>query len=289
MVRNQELVASAPGKAASARGKVTSARGKPARGRGKAASKAGVYVYGIVRADALEGRESLNSPAVGGRGDRVRAVRMRELAAFVSDSPEARYDVSRENLIAHQRVLEEILAFTEVIPAQFGLISASDARVSEQLLKTRHDELSAILAHIHGRVELGIKVLWKRDRIFTELATEIDEIRELRDEMASRPLGHNEQIRLGQLVEQAMAELRTRDAEQIVSELEELCAEMKTNHLLTDMMVLNAAFLVEKEHESRFDAAVDAIAERNAERLILKYVGPLPPFDFVNLNWEGGA
>jgi hypothetical protein len=54
-------------------------------------------------------------------------------------------------------------------------------------------------------------------------------------------------------------------------------------------MVLNAAFLVEREREGVFDAAVSAIAERNAARLMLKYVGPLPPFNFVDLGWGGGT
>jgi hypothetical protein len=127
-------------------------------------------------------------------------------------------------------------------------------------------------------------VLWKRERVFAEIVAARDDIRSLRDEAAS---GHFEQIRLGQLVEHAMAQLRARDAEAIESELAPLCVEMKTNALLTDMMIVNAAFLVEKAGEGRFDAAVNAIAERNAERLILKYVGPLPPFDFVDLGWEG--
>ncbi len=252
---------------------------------GTSAGAAGVYVYGIVPAAALEGRGAFAAAAVGGRGDAVRAVRAGELAAIVSDSPAARYDVSRENLLTHQRVLEEILTFSEVIPAQFGLISASDARVGEQVLEARRDELLAILAHVRGRVELGLKVLWKRERVFAEIVAARDDIRSLRDEMVSGS-GHFEQIRLGQLVEQAMALLRTRDAEEIESELAPLCVEMKTNALLTDMMIVNAAFLVEKASEARFDAAVNAIAERNAERLILKYVGPLPPFDFVDLAWE---
>lgn len=253
-----------------------------------AAKKAGVYVYGIVRADALEGREgTLSSPAVGARGDRIRAVRLRDVAALVSDSPEARYDVSRENLLTHQRVLEEILGFTEVIPAQFGLISSSDASVCKQLLEERHDDLIAILAHIHGRIELGLKVFWKKEKLFGELAEGWDDIRALRDRMAAQGLSHNEQIQLGQLVEQAMVQLRSRDAEQFVKDLEPLSVEMKTNDLLTDMMVLNTAFLVEKENESSFDAAVNAIAERSGDRLAIKYVGPLPPFDFVDPGWEG--
>lgn len=250
--------------------------------------KQGVYVYGIVRAAALEGRGPIHSPAIGAQGNRVRAVRVGDLAALVSDSPKARYEVSRENLLTHQRVLEEILAFTEVIPAQFGLISPSESRMCEPLSGARHDELVSILTHIRGRVELGVKVFWRREKLFTEIVAGRDDIRRLRDEVASLPQGsaHLEQIRLGQLVEQAMEELRASDAEQIVTELAPLSVEMKTNRLLTDMMVLNAAFLVEKEQEERFDAAVVAIAERNAERLMVKYAGPLPPFNFVDPVWN---
>ena len=251
----------------------------------ESASGAGVYVYGIVLAGALEGRDPLVSPAIGGKGDRIRAVRAGDLAALVSDSPEARYDVSRVNLLTHQRVLEEILAFTEVVPAQFGLVSASDERIGNQLLRERHDELLAILAYIRGRVELGLKVFWKREIVFSEIVEGRDDIRAMRDEIAAGA-GHFDQIRLGQMVEKAMADLRAGDADEILAALEPLCVELKTNALLTDMMVLNAAFLVEKEREEEFDAAVNAIAERNGERLILKYAGPLPPFDFIKLSLD---
>jgi hypothetical protein len=215
-------------------------------------------------------------------------VRSGELAAFVSDSAESRYDVSRQNLLTHQRVLEEILAFTEVIPAQFGLVTSSDALVRESLLEARHDELLETLEHIGGRVELGLKVFWKKETVFEEIVAGRDDIRALRDAAGTHPEGaaRLDQIRLGQLVEKAMAALRTSDAEEILELLEPLCVDFKTNTLLTDMMVLNAAFLVEREREARFDAAVNAIAERSGARLLLKYVGPLPPFDFVDLAWN---
>lgn len=49
-------------------------------------------------------------------------------------------------------------------------------------------------------------------------------------------------------------------------------------------MVLNAAFLVEKEKELLFDEQVNALYERFRERFDFKYSGPWPPYNFVDLE-----
>jgi hypothetical protein len=60
------------------------------------------------------------------------------------------------------------------------------------------------------------------------------------------------------------------------------------NKNLSDMMLLNAAFLVDKSQEQAFDARVQALGEAQAGRQIFQYVGPLPPYNFVDLRvrWE---
>jgi Gas vesicle synthesis protein GvpL/GvpF len=60
------------------------------------------------------------------------------------------------------------------------------------------------------------------------------------------------------------------------------------NKNLSDMMLLNAAFRVDKSQEQAFDARVQALGEAQAGRQIFQYVGPLPPYNFVDLRvrWE---
>jgi hypothetical protein len=55
------------------------------------------------------------------------------------------------------------------------------------------------------------------------------------------------------------------------------------------MMLLNGAFLVCKERVTEFDKAVQKLDERYGERMKLKYVGPLPPFNFIEIviHWDG--
>ena len=48
--------------------------------------------------------------------------------------------------------------------------------------------------------------------------------------------------------------------------------------------VYSAAFLVEERRIERFDAAADAIAREQADRMRFRYTGPVPPFSFVALE-----
>jgi len=57
-----------------------------------------------------------------------------------------------------------------------------------------------------------------------------------------------------------------------------------------ERMILNAAFLIKNEIETEFDKAINALDEEYGSMLSFKYVGTLPPYNFVNLviNLEGG-
>jgi hypothetical protein len=48
-------------------------------------------------------------------------------------------------------------------------------------------------------------------------------------------------------------------------------------------MIMNAAFLVARDLEQAFDAAVKDIGQRY-DKLTFKYTGPWPPYNFVNIR-----
>jgi hypothetical protein len=53
-------------------------------------------------------------------------------------------------------------------------------------------------------------------------------------------------------------------------------------------MILNAAFLINNEKETEFDREVNELADKYGDRVVFKYVGTLPPFNFVNLVIKTG-
>ena len=49
-------------------------------------------------------------------------------------------------------------------------------------------------------------------------------------------------------------------------------------------MILNAAFLVERDKAAEFDAKVQEIARKYEGTLRFLYTGPWPPYNFVNIR-----
>lgn len=252
---------------------------------------AGTYLYGIGYAAPFHGSDAeLVQPGVGGEGARVRVVEYGELAALVSDVQQARFDLSREHVLAHERVLEEAMARTAILPVSFSTITPGDEDIRENLLKREYDDLLSCLSYVHDRVELDLRVLWDRERLFAEVVAENEEIQAQRDWIAGQPedATYYERIHLGEMTAAAIERKREHEASSIWETLSPLAVESALNETLTDMMVLNAAFLVDRSRESAFDAQVQALVEARAERLIFRYIGPLPPYSFINLrlDWE---
>jgi hypothetical protein len=251
----------------------------------------GTYIYCVARAQPFEknGSSLFATPGIGGH-DKVRLVTYDDLAAVVSDATQDDYAVTRENLLAHQRVITQAMTRSDVLPVAFGTVADSDQQVQEQLLHGAADELHQSLDYVHGRIELDLKVLWNEERLFAEIVAENDDIRALRDSLAGQPpdATQYERIGLGERVAAAIERKSEAEAAWLLDALAPLAVETRVNDNLGDMMLLNAAFLVDKSQEQAFDATVQALSAAQAGRQILQYVGPLPPYNFVDLRirWE---
>jgi hypothetical protein len=246
-------------------------------------SQPATYVYGVAPAQPFRG-PPLRVSGIGGRGVAVRTIALSDLVAIVSDVPGFNIDLSRENLLDHQRVLEEVLKRSDVLPFSFGAVAGSDEEV-ELLLRDGYEALRDQLEYVRGCVELEVKVFWEQDRLFTEIAQENDEVRALRDTITLLPdeTAAMEKITLGQLTESEIELKSTWEADGVLDVLEPFAVDRLVSPNLSEAMLLNAAFLVERAREEEFDSAVAALAEAHAGRLVFTYVGPLPPYSFINL------
>src|SRR5690242_11932912 len=146
----------------------------------------GTYIYCVTRAQDVDtsGSDAHVLDIAGIGEEPVRAVEYSDLAAIVSDSPFDNYDVTRENLTTHEQVVEQVMQQADVLPVSFGTVATDDQAVQQQLLAAAATDLHQALDVVHGRVELGVKVIWEKDRLFAELAEEDESIRALRDQIA---------------------------------------------------------------------------------------------------------
>jgi Gas vesicle synthesis protein GvpL/GvpF len=173
---------------------------------------------------------------------------------------------------------------------RFGIIAPDEGAIARQLVGARAEALRAQLDRIEGKIELGLKAFWYEEVIFAEIVAESAEIRRLRDSLAGRSPEETyyERIRLGELIEGEMARRREADSERILAALRPLAVEAQISPPITDRMVVNAAFLIDGQHEAAFDAAVQALDVELGKRILFKVVGPVPPYNFVSLliGWD---
>lgn len=242
----------------------------------------GKYLYAIIACP--EARE-FKARGIGERGDAVYTINHRRLAAVVSDSPIVEYDSSRRNMMAHTLVLEEAMEEFTLLPVRFGTIAPNPESVGERLLAQRYEEFTQLLGQMEGRIELGLKAFWYEGAVFEEVVRENEAIRKLRDALEGKSADETyyERIRLGEAVEKALNAKRAQDEETVLSRIRPHAHKTRTNKTVGERMVLNAAFLVDRAREPEVDAAVQKLDEEFGERLMFKYVGPVAPYNFVNI------
>ncbi|MBI2866091.1 MAG: GvpL/GvpF family gas vesicle protein [Chloroflexi bacterium] len=250
------------------------------------------YLYCIIR--CREGRPFDGVSPVGGGPGPVFTVPLGDLAMVVSEAPEGACRVSRANIIAHERVLERVMREYTLLPVRFGTVTdrASAEEDIRRLLARRGEEFQQLLARMEGRVELGLKAMWMDEKgLFAELLAENPHIRQLRDNLRGKPaeVARYAGIGLGKMVKETLEQKKSREAAAILEALQPISHDSRQNSVLGDRMIVNAAFLVDVARGEEFDSAVGKLEARVEPRVSLKYVGPVPPYNFVNIvvDWGG--
>src|SRR6516165_3718070 len=242
----------------------------------------GRYVYGIIPA-----REpgSFGRMGIGGAGERVYAVTHGDIAAVVSRTAVFIFDPTRENALAHEHVIETVMKTHTIIPMSFGTVFRTDDDIRE-VLRSIYASVKDVLKQMSGKVEFGLKVTWDRDHIIDELKRDHDEIHRFHQEITRKHLQSTyfARMQLGRMIDKAMAERSAEYVREIYEGLHANCVASRDNKPIGDKMIMNAAFLIEREREAEFDAAVNRIARQFGDRLNFKYTGPWPPYNFVNIR-----
>jgi hypothetical protein len=242
----------------------------------------GKYVYCII--ECKEPR-TFGNDAIGGRGDEIYTVHHGGLAAVVSDTPVVLYDPTRENALAHEHANELVMKEFTVIPMSFGTVFRTKGDVIE-FLKDTSDALRDVLSKMKDKIEFGLKVNWDPEIVLQEVETQNEEIRRLKEEILSNRLASTyfARMQLGRLVEQAMSERSDAYVREIYDHLRNSAIASRHNRTIGDKMILNAAFLVERDSAEQFDERVHEIAQQYEGRLRFNYSGPWPPYNFVNIR-----
>jgi len=240
----------------------------------------GRYVYCIIRASNV-----LRFGAIGmdDQWPDVYTINFRDMAAVVSDVPISPLDSTRENVLAHERVNETVMRDHTVIPMSFGTIFKTRDDIVE-LLRSAYDAFADVLNKMQDKLEFGLKVVWDREEIIRAIEQEDEDIHRLKREISSQKGStYFARMQYGRLIDAALQARSDRYVTEFLQRLRNVSVASRVNKAIGDKMIMNAAFLVQREQEQAFDRRIKEIAS-NFDKLTFKYTGPWPPYNFVNIR-----
>jgi hypothetical protein len=252
--------------------------------------KEGKYIYCIIE---TKQERNFGPVGIGKRGEEVLTIGYDDLSMVVSNFPLTKLTASKENMLAHQKVIEDVMKeFDSVLPVRFGTIASSVDEV-RNLLDKRCREFKTVLRDMDHKIELGVKGIWKNmETIFSEIVEENKAIKNLKEALTGKN-GNDMQAKmdLGRMVKKALDEKKQKQAGKIIDRLRRTSYEHRLSNTISDEMFMNAAFLVGKGREKEFDNIMDDLGNEYKNRIKFMYAGPLPVFNFVNIviypeEWE---
>lgn len=246
------------------------------------------YIYGFI--------ESAKPCCFGPIGIRhqeeVSTIGFKDIAAIVSQHPVIEFDcLDRPRLTAivrgHQLVIEKVALNHTIIPLQFGTIVESELAL-RRMLEQAYIQLKTLFHHIRGKIELVIQVSAKKQAWIQEFAKTNPQIIALTGKLGTLPENEKKrvQIEIGKIIFESVAEREKQLSEDILNTLRNGGINCKSGQLLSKEMFLNASFLIDKKSEAVFDKKVNMLARKYENVVDFKYIGPMPPVSFVNLQLE---
>lgn len=178
--------------------------------------------------------------------ERIYTVDYKNFSAVVSDIDTTEPDRTDEDVEAHNSVLQHVLEHDggRTVVPMSFGMAFKNDRTLKGVLRSARRALRSTFNDIEGTFELGVKILGPADDTVPQ-----------EDIQAT-----------------------------VTDQLTELSINETENDLFTDRLIVNKSYLLDRDQRDNFDAAIDEIEAEYDDELNIKYTGPWPPYNFVDIH-----
>jgi hypothetical protein len=250
----------------------------------------GIYIFCSIQSEEKD--LDFNDVTIEGIDRHVFAIPYKDAVMVAAEVPMKIYHPNKENLMAHQKVISDVMTKHDtVIPISFGNVfhSTEDVKV---LTENLYPQFKQLFPAIKGKIELGLKVIGKKEWLEEEINKNPEvEKKKQTVQGKSQNAGYYDRIQLGGLAQKFFKDLQEEMKLEIFNPLEELSASAKANEPIGETMLLNTAFLIDRDDEQLFDKKINQLHDKWKDKVDFKYSGPWPAYNFINikLKVEEGA
>lgn len=230
-------------------------------------------IYGIVE-DEDPGSIAESTPD-------LEEIRYRDIGAIVREvevepGQEPSQEQRQDWLVSHQQTNIAIFQHRTLLPLKFGMMVNRREEIPP-FLAASYLHLKMLLTRVRGKIEFAVQLFWDLQTVLQEIAQNQQGLRETRD-----------RVNIGRTLFQAAQSQREQIVESVHRTLSAVSLSSSEATCTDDSMIMNRSYLVEQRREERFDDAMAHLGRAHRSYLRFKYVGPLPPYSFVPLEFRRG-
>ena len=237
-----------------------------------------IYVYGIVPADVQPEED-----ATGIHDAPIEIVTHGDIAALVSEiDPDQRLGTPAD-LQAHAHILDGTSHVAPVLPLRFGAVVSDRDAVVNELLAEHEDEFTSALDQLEGHAQYMIKGRYVQETILREIIDESPKATTLLETIRSQPeeLTQDARMALGEIIGHALEAKRDTDTRTTLDALSPLTDTVTVREPTHEQDAVQIAVLFEVDRQDELEHAIGALAERWDNRVTMRILGPMAPYDFV--------
>ena len=122
--------------------------------------------------------------------------------------------------------------------------------------------------------------------MIAELEGKDQRLTRLKEELKTLPplIAQDRLVQAGEMVRSMIEKWVDRYTDRVYRQLMKVAVDGKKNYPIDMKNIINSAFLVDKVREKQFDTLIEKLDSEHGDRINFKYVNPVPPYNFVNLE-----
>ena len=179
-------------------------------------------------------------------------------------------------LMWYQKVNIDLLQHYTMIPLRFGNVVQDTESIKDFLART-YLHLKSALNRVRGKAEFVVQLSWDLKAALQEIA-----------QGWGKKLDSSTPVESGKILFEAGEEKRKLLINAMHDRLFPLSVDFAEGKPTDGQMLTNRSYLIEKEKEPLFDEAMEKLGRENKEYLTFRYIGPIPAYSFVPLEFDKG-
>lgn len=242
----------------------------------------GIYLFCGIQ---LTEEEDFGKAEIEGEETDLFTIRYKDAAMVAAEVPMKIFHPNRQNLMMHQQTVSKVMEKNDtVIPISFGNVFKTEDDI-KVLLENLYPQFEKLFPAIKGKIEVGLKVIGSKEWL-EEKVNENPQVGKMSSSVKgkSEAAGYYERIKLGGIAQKVFEELQNELKAEVFTPLQEASEAAKANEPTGETMLLNAAFLIDRDKEQQFDEKVNEAYEKWKDKVKFHYSGPWPAYNFVNIR-----